>query len=177
MVLSDVDIKEALNDINGLKVFPLSKGSIQPASIDLHLGNEFTLVAKSKEPVDIFDSDDCNTFRAKSFTIHPKSFILATTKEEVYIPPSMTAFIEGRSSIGRKGLFIHNAGYVDPGFQGQITLELFNCSNRPIIIHEGMSICQMVVSYLDTPCAKPYSGRYQFQRGTTPSRLFLDMEK
>lgn len=177
MILSDVDIRESLNNIGGLKVFPLVKDSIQPASIDLHLGDEFTLIAKSKEPVDIFDSDDCNTFRAKSFTIYPKSFILATTKEEVYIPYSLTAFIEGRSSIGRKGLFIHNAGYVDPGFQGQITLELFNCSNRPIIIHEGISICQMVLSYLDNPCAKPYSGRYQFQRGTTPSRLFLDMEK
>ena len=177
MILSDVDIRRALSEIDGLKVFPLSEDSIQPASIDLHLGNEFTLISKSKKPVDIFDSDDCNTFKAKLFAIHPKSFILATTKEEVYIPPSMTAFIEGRSSIGRKGLFIHNAGYVDPGFQGQITLELFNCSNRPIIIHEGMSICQMVVSYLETPCAKPYNGRYQFQKGTTPSRLFLDSEK
>ena len=177
MILSDADIMRAASSTNGLKVIPLAEDSVQPASIDLHLRNEFTLISKSKEPVDIFDSDGCNTFKAKSFTIYPKFFILATTKEEVYIPSTMTAFIEGRSSIGRKGLFIHNAGYVDPGFQGQITLELFNCSCRPITIHSGMSICQMVVSYLETPCAKPYSGRYQFQRGTTPSRLFLDMEK
>lgn len=177
MILSDADLMRAVSSINGLKVIPLDEDSVQPASIDLHLGNEFTLLTKSKEPVDIFDSDDCNTFKAKSFTIYPKFFILATTKEEVYIPPTMTAFIEGRSSIGRKGLFIHNAGYIDPGFQGQITLELFNCSCRPITIHSGMSICQMVVSYLETPCNKPYSGRYQFQKGTTPSRLFLDTKK
>ena len=174
MILSDCDLKRSMKEPDGLRVSVLYENSMQPASIDLHLGREFVLLSKSREPRDIFDEDVLNTFNASEFTIFPGRFLLATTEESVYIPPSMTAFIEGRSSIGRKGLFIHNAGYIDPGFSGQITLELYNCSARPLILHAGMSICQMVVSTLSSPVDNPYSGRYQNQQGTTVSRLHFD---
>ena len=172
MVLSDKDLKSMIEDKRVPLVDALNDiSSIQPASIDLTLGREFILLDGSKEPVDIFDEDAITRFLVeKSFIIYPHRFVLATTKETVYIPPTHTAFIEGRSSIGRKGLFIHNAGYIDPGFKGQITLELYNASERPIKIHVGMRICQMVVCDLNTP-ASPYHGKYCNQYGVTPSRL------
>lgn len=180
MILSDVDIRKELQkkDEHGLVVDSLCKDSIQPASIDLRLGREFSLIEPPKDKedrrkaIDIFAEEKYTFFDNKErFTIYPKKFVLATTLEWVSIPDNMTAFLEGRSSIGRKGLFIHNAGYIDPGFKGNITLELFNCSERPIVLESGMRICQLVISRLSSPAENPYNGKYQHQDGVTPSRI------
>ena len=114
--------------------------------------------------------------KSESIVIPPKSFILATTREYVKIPNDLVAFVEGRSSIGRMGLFIQNAGWVDPGFEGQITLELFNANQVPIRVDSGRRICQLVFSKLDKPVDKPYAGKYKGQTGTTGSRVYLDEE-
>jgi dCTP deaminase len=101
---------------------------------------------------------------------------LATTCEYIRLPADVTAFVEGRSSIGRIGLFIQNAGWVDPGFEGNITLELFNANRLPIRLVAGRRICQLVFARMDQAAQNPYSGKYQGQRQTTGSRIALDAE-
>src|SRR5690606_36489379 len=109
-------------------------------------------------------------------TIPPHSFLLATTEEYIKMPDDLTAFVEGRSSIGRIGLFIENAGWVDPGFEGQITLELYNANSLPIRLKAGRRICQLVFCKMDQVALAPYRGKYQGQRRATGSRVFLDSE-
>lgn len=88
----------------------------------------------------------------------------------------MTAFVEGRSSLGRMGLFIQNAGWVDPGFKGEITLELFNANRCAIELKAGRRVGQLVFAKLDDVALNPYRGKYQYQRGATGSKVFLDDE-
>ncbi|KAK3596121.1 hypothetical protein CHS0354_027391 [Potamilus streckersoni] len=97
----------------------------------------------------------------------PHSFILATTEEYIKLPSTLTAFVEGRSSVGRMGLFIQNAGWVDPGFEGQITLELYNANNLPIMLERGRRVCQLVIAALDGEPTSPYSGKYVGQKNAT----------
>lgn len=115
-------------------------------------------------------------YEGDEIIIPPKSFLLATTEEYVKLPNNLTAFVEGRSSIGRIGLFIQNAGWVDPGFEGQITLELFNANSLPIRLKAGRRICQLVFCKMDQAAMNPYKGKYQGQRKATGSRVFQDSE-
>ena len=107
----------------------------------------------------------------------PGQFILATTMEYFILPNDLTAFVEGRSSLGRMGLFIQNAGWVDPGFQGEITLELFNANRCAIKLQTGRRVGQLVFARMDSEALRPYRGKYQGQRGATGSRVHLDQEK
>lgn len=177
MILSDIDIKRALVG-KQLVIKDLRKDSIQPASVDLHLGGDF-IQFTSKKTVDIFDVEAGYDLLSIMDTIKipSRAFILATTDEYVEIGNNLVAFVEGRSSIGRKGLFIHNAGYIDSGFKGKITLELFNASPRPIIIHRGMSICQLVIAKTSSPVQRSYDGKYQGQVTVTESRFFKELMK
>ena len=106
----------------------------------------------------------------------PGQFVLATTMEYIGLPDNLTAFVEGRSSLGRMGLFIQNAGWVDPGFQGEITLELFNANRCAIELKAGRRVGQLVFAELDQTAQNPYRGKYQGQKGATGSRVFLDAE-
>ena len=92
------------------------------------------------------------------------------------LPDDLTAFVEGRSSLGRMGLFIQNAGWVDPGFEGDITLELFNANRCAIELRAGQRVGQLVFARMDAAAQFPYRGKYQGQRGATGSRAFLDFE-
>ena len=96
--------------------------------------------------------------------------------EYVSLPDNITAFVEGRSSLGRMGLFIQNAGWVDPGFQGEITLELYNANRCAIELKAGRRIGQLVFARMDNAALRPYNGKYQGQRGATGSKVFLDNE-
>ena len=99
---------------------------------------------------------------------------MATTKEYISLPDNLTAFVEGRSSLGRMGLFIQNAGWVDPGFSGEITLELFNANRCAIELQAGRRIGQLVFAQMDQAASSPYHGKYQGQRGATGSKVYLD---
>ena len=112
-----------------------------------------------------------------SITIPPHSFLLATTQEYIEVPDNLTAFVEGRSSIGRIGLFIENAGWVDPGFKGRITLELYNAGSLPIKLEAGKRICQLVFCKMDNKADSPYRGKYQGQKVTVGSRVFKDTDR
>jgi dCTP deaminase len=171
MILSDGAMKEYLES-GKLRVDPLTSEQIQPASIDLRLGNHFLKVDENQ--IDSIRLDEELPYQElvqSEIVIPPHSFLLATTMETVSLPDDLTAFVEGRSSIGRIGLFIQNAGWVDPGFDGTITLELFNANRLPIRLQAGRRICQLVFARLDRAAEKPYNGKYQHQNRATGSRI------
>jgi len=114
--------------------------------------------------------------RKERIVIPPHTFLLAVTREFIRLPAHITAFVEGRSSIGRIGLFIQNAGWVDPGFEGRITLELYNANRLPIRLESGRRICQIVFARMDAPASRPYSGKYQHQAEAVGSRVFQERD-
>ncbi len=176
MILSDVTLKKMIDE-GSLIVEPLVENSIQPASIDCRLDSNFLVVEdRNMHTIDLNSEILYREIEDEFITIPPNSFLLATTIERVKLPDDLTAFVEGRSSIGRMGLFIQNAGWVDPGFEGQITLELYNANSLPIRLQAGRRICQLVFCKMDQKAAVPYSGKYQGQRKTTGSRVFSDAE-
>lgn len=125
---------------------PFDYRAVQPCSVDLRI-----------------DSD---------IDIYPSTFKLASTIERVVMPLDLGARVEGKSTLGRRGLFIHvSAGWIDPGFKGTITLELFNASDNLITLNKGEYICQIAFFMLDKPALKGYDGKYQGQSGVTRARL------
>lgn len=176
MILSDKTLNKLIAS-GELGVSPLVEDSIQPASIDCRLGDHFLVVEdRQMQTIDLSSEIIYREIRGPSITIPPHSFLLATTMEYVRLPNDLTAFVEGRSSIGRIGLFIQNAGWVDPGFEGQITLELYNANSLPIRLEAGRRICQLVFCRMDQVAAMPYKGKYQGQTNATGSRVFNDSE-
>lgn len=176
MILSDKTLKKMLND-GSLVVEPVDDESIQPASIDCRLGTHYLLVEDTNMDILTLDSEiHYREIEGDSITIPAHSFLLATTKEFVKLPNDLTAFVEGRSSIGRIGLFIQNAGWVDPGFEGRITLELYNANSLPIKLQAERRICQLVFCKMDQAAEVPYNGKYQGQQKSVGSRVFMDKE-
>jgi len=176
MVLSGETLKEYIAD-NKVVIRDIEQRQIQPASIDLRLANEFLVIDEHNISIIDMKKDVCyRKINAESMVVAPKSFVLAKTKEYIEIPLDCTAFVEGRSSIGRLGLFIQNAGYIDPGFKGTITLELFNACNVPIKIEAGRRICQLVINKLDKKLKKGYEGKYLGQIDVTGSKICKDEE-
>ncbi len=183
MILSDVDIRKEIES-GRIVIDPFDPAAIQPSSIDLHVDDRFRVFANSRYPyidvkkempgltevVEVADPDP--------FILHPGEFVLGSTLERVTIPDDMVARLEGKSSLGRLGLLIHStAGYVDPGWDGFLTLELSNVANLPITIYPGMKIGQISFFRLSTPAERPYGStetrsKYQGQRGPTASRFF-----
>lgn len=185
MVLSDVDIIERISS-DELEIEPYKESNVEPASVDLRLGSTFLLVKVKKEyteergfSVTLDDVDD--TFRYEetedSVRIKPNELVLATTKERVSMPDDLAAEVLGRSSLGRLGISVHQtAGYIDPGFSGEITLELSNHGPAPVKLHSGERVCQIVFSECSSPALHPYGhedSHYQNQTGPTPSRIEL----
>lgn len=183
MVLSDISIKKAL-DNNLLVIEPFDPSSIQPSSVDLKLGKEFLIFKNAKKAFLDFRKDDPSEFMEKvvitddePIIVHPKEFILGTTVERVTIPADIVARLEGKSSLGRLGIIVHaTAGYVDPGFEGDLTLEISNMSNIPIALYSGMKICQITFFQMTTKAKLLYGDKrlkshYQGQKGVTASRI------
>ncbi len=180
MILNDRQIKELI-DSREIFIEPLNLSQIQPSSVDLRLGDEFIIFPEDIEIIDVLDKD-IGKFLKKvkinenGFIIKPKQFILATTVEYIKLPNYITAFVEGRSSLGRLGLFIENAGWVDAGFEGNITLEFFNANSRPLKIYPNMRICQLVFAKMEKPAERGYRGKYYKQRGVMPSKIYMDKD-
>lgn len=176
MILSDKTIKMRLQD-KDLEIDPLEEVQLQPASVDIRLGNTFTMVEDaSSSVIQLSGEMRYKTIHSDKYLLMPGQFVLATTMEYFKLPNNMTAFVEGRSSIGRLGLFIQNAGWVDPGFEGEITLELFNANRCAIELQAGRRVGQLVFAQLDQNADNPYRGKYQGQKGATGSRIYLDNE-
>ncbi len=177
MVLSDKTIFEMLNS-GRLSIEPLEMHQVQPASVDIRLGNTFSIVEDSSDGIIALNKHiNYKVIEADKYLLLPGQFVLATTKEYFSLPNNLTAFVEGRSSLGRLGLFIQNAGWVDPGFEGEITLELYNANRCAIELQSGRRIGQLVFAQLDQEALNPYTGKYQKQKGATGSRVYLDDEE
>lgn len=180
MILSDKTILQKIQE-KELVIDPTpTDDQIQPASIDLKLANEF-LLPHIDSPVDIkngsprYEQVNCNVLQ-----LPPKSFVLGTTIEKVKIPPNLIGRVEGRSSIGRLGVTIHiTAGFIDSGFEGQITLEIANLSHNTVMLYENMRICQIVFEELDNTPNRIYGeagNKYQGQEGVTGSLIYYDKD-
>lgn len=181
MVLSDRTIKDEIA-LGRIVVDPLDLNDIQPSSIDLHLGDGFRVFRNSRYPyIDPSSSQpDLTEFitatSVEPFVLHPGEFALGTTLERVALPDDILGRLEGKSTLGRLGLLIHStAGYVDPGWNGHLTLELSNVANLPILLTPGMKIGQISFNRMSTPVEKPYGhpdlgSHYQGQVGPTPSK-------
>jgi len=183
MILSDLDIRKEIES-GRIVIDPFDPASMQPSSVDLHVDNRFRVFANSRYPyIDVKKempglTEVVEVAEPDPFILHPGEFVLGSTLERVGIPDDMVARLEGKSSLGRLGLLIHStAGYVDPGWDGYLTLELSNVANLPITIYPGMKIGQISFFRLTTPAERPYGStetrsKYQGQRGPTASRFF-----
>jgi dCTP deaminase len=185
MILSDRSIREAI-DAGRIVIEPFDARCIQPSSVDLHVDSQFRVFANSRYPfIDVKQEmpDLTEMVEVKPdepFILHPGEFVLGSTLERVSVPNDLVARLEGKSSLGRLGLLIHStAGYVDPGWDGYLTLELSNVANLPITLYPGMKIGQISFFMLTTEADVPYGSagnKYQGQRGPTPSRFFRDFD-
>lgn len=182
MMLSYQSILSAVNS-GEVIITPFDERNVGPASYDLTLGTSFVSVPKSSQYTHTVRTMESKYIEKKTivqqdgeFIIAPKGFVLATTKEWIKVPVKYAMYVEGRSSVGRMGLQVQNAGFIDPGFEGQITLELFNASDVPIALKPGRRICQITLISLDEPTNKPYSGKYIGQMGAVSSRIEEDRE-
>jgi len=184
-VLSDRSIREELA-AGRILIEPLREDAIQPASVDLHLDRVFRIFRISRRPyVDVREPTEDLTERIvitddEPFIVQPGSFVLAGTIEHIALPDDLVARVDGKSSLGRLGLLVHaTAGYVDPGWRGNLTLELSNQSQMPIALYYGMKIAQISFYRLSTPVERPYGSpglgsKYQGQNEPTPSRAYKD---
>lgn len=176
MILSDKTILEMIEE-GTLKISPLEEGQVQPASVDIRLGNTFSIVEDSPSGIITLENEiKYKTITTDTYILLPNQFVLATTMEYFDLPNDLNAFVEGRSSLGRMGLFIQNAGWVDPGFKGEITLELYNANRCAIELKAGRRVGQLVFAKMDSEALNPYNGKYQGQTGATGSRVFMDKE-
>ncbi len=175
MILSDKDIINELNSGN-IIIEPITDSRINPASINLTLGDSYSVIDRNQGIIDASAKEIKYVTYTDfdSFILEPHQFALAATKEIVTLGNNISAMALGRSSIGRMGLFVENASWVDPGFSGTITLELYNATDVPIRITRGMEICQLVFLYNKSEAIDGYRGKYQGQILATGSRLHLD---
>src|SRR3990170_1904700 len=183
MILSDVDIRKELAS-GRIQIDPLDESCIQPSSVDLHVDAQFRVFANSRYPfIDVRQlmpdlTELVEVAQDEPFILHPGEFVLGSTLERVRLPDDLVARLEGKSSLGRLGLLIHStAGYVDPGWDGYLTLELSNVANLPITIYYGMRIGQLSFVQLSEPAETPYGAdglgsKSQGQAGPTPSRYW-----
>lgn len=171
MILSDKDIVNRLKGKYGRKqrliIEPCNYlHDVQPASVDLHLGNELKLLDGTS--IDISE---------KPYTLNSGEFLLGATLEYVEIPVDLVGVVDGKSSIGRLGITAHiTAGYIDPNFKGNITLEISNVSNKPFELTGGMTFCQLILEQLTSEVARPYGSEnldshYQNSEGVVLSRF------
>lgn len=179
MILSDYDIR-TYQERGALEISPYSRNQINPASYDVRLGETIRTFPPSNEPLDLRDltpHTKVSVIPDEGWVLEPGDFLLGTTEERVYIPEDMVCMVNGKSSLGRLGILVHaTAGYVDPGFEGEITLEISNLLPRPVILYKGMRIAQLVFAKMASAPGGGYhiKGRYQGQEGPTESRYTLD---
>jgi len=191
MLLSDLDIKKEIEDGN-ISIEGLSELYIGPCSVDMHLDNNAVIAGKkfgethSTNPIiNVTDPESTKEYFTdyndwSEIKIFPGEFYIMSTVEAITLPDNIAAFVQGRSSLARLGVNIHAAGFVDPGFSGNITLEVTNFTSIPIIIPKNTRICQLVFQYTKTSCEVPYGkkkdSKYQNQQGPTQTKISEDYE-
>ena len=189
MVLSDRTIKEEIAK-GRIVIEPLNPDCIQPASVDLHLDKKLLVFKPQRHPayIDVRRSlDHLNELveldEDNAFFLNPGEFVLVSTLESIALPDDVVGRLEGKSSLGRIGLLIHStAGYVDPGWQGHLTIELSNVAKLPITLYYKMKIGQISFLRLTSPVDRLYGAaelgsKYQGQTEPTASKYYEDIVK
>lgn len=188
MILSDIDIRKELAS-GRIEIDPFDEACVQPSSVDLHVDSQFRVFKNSRYPyIDVRKPmpDLTELVEVKGdepFILHPGEFVLGSTRERIRLPDDLVSRVEGKSSLGRLGLLIHStAGFIDPAWDGHITLELSNVNNIPITLYPGMRVGQLSFFPLSSPAERPYGSpelgsSYQGQTGPTPSRYRLDVPR
>jgi dCTP deaminase len=188
VILSDRTIREDLA-AGRIVIDPLDEACIQPSSVDLHIDRYFRVFLNhTMGLIDVKQNLEDLTQLVEigeddTFILHPGEFVLGSTLERVGLPNDLVARLEGKSSLGRLGLLIHStAGFVDAGWDGQLTLELSNVANLPITLYPGMKIGQISFIRMTTEADHPYGStsvgsKYQGQRGPIPSRYWENFER
>ncbi|MEO5725165.1 MAG: dCTP deaminase [Ilumatobacteraceae bacterium] len=182
MILSDHTLREQIA-LGRIVIEPFDERCVQPSSIDVKLSSHFRVfrnhtsgVIDVKSAVDLTEPVEVSA--DGGFMLHPGEFVLASTLERIVVPDDMVSRIDGKSSLGRLGLIIHStAGFIDPGFDGHITLELTNIATLPITLYPAMKVGQISFMRMTTAADNPYGkgahgSKYQGQRGPTPSRYY-----
>src|SRR2546426_7211012 len=181
MVLSDRTIARLLEE-GRIEIDPYDESLLQPSSVDVRVDRYFRVFHNNRYPyIDVREQQEELTELVEvedgtPFMLHPGEFVLGSTLERIRLPDDLVARLEGKSSLGRLGLLIHStAGFVDPGWNGHVTLELSNVANLPVTIYPAMKIGQISFVQLSEPAAAPYGSgalrsKYQDQRGPTPSQ-------
>ena len=167
MMLSDRNILELQGEME--LIYPFHHDHLQPCSYDVRL------------------SDDLKTVRGKQislkhddYVLKPNEFVLGSTIEKVKLPSTVSAFLDGKSGLGRKGIGTHiTAGFIDAGFEGNVTLEIKNNSDKQFRLSEGMLIGQLIFFELKSECMRPYgsdglNSHYQNSVGTVLSKYGED---
>jgi len=188
VILSDRDIRAEIA-AGRIVIDPYVPDAVQPSSVDLHLDRRFRVFRNSRYPYIDVRTDQPELTELveiagdEPFILHPGEFVLGSTFERVELPNDLVARLEGKSSLGRLGLLIHStAGYVDPGWEGNLTLELSNVANLPITLYDGMKIGQISFQRLTSPAEVGYGdarigSKYRGQRDPTASLYHRDFER
>jgi dCTP deaminase len=188
VVLSDRTIRRLLGE-GRIEIDPFDESLVQPSSVDVRVDRYFRVFHNARYPyIDVKQPQEELTELIEvdgdqPFILHPGEFVLGSTLERVRLPDDLVARLEGKSSLGRLGLLIHStAGFIDPGWDGHVTLELSNVANLPITIYHGMKIGQVSFVQLTEPAELPYGAgelgsKYQGQQGPTPSRYWKNFEE
>ena len=188
MVLSDRTIKAEIA-AGRIVIDPYDESLVQPSSVDVRVYRKFRVFHNARRPyIDVRQPMDDLTelvepVEDEPFVLHPGEFVLGQTLERIVLPDDTVARLEGKSSLGRLGLLIHStAGFVDPCWEGNLTLELSNVANLPITIYYAMPIGQISFMRMDEPVENPYGARavgskYQGQAEPTPSRFYQNFER
>lgn len=210
-ILVDAEIERMLEEVEDFTISGMKdqEDQIQPASVDLRLGQQFIGITNGLDSSSLEDTlqdmlgcrsnvedvaidprekpeEDVYTEKVVEsgsyLLVPPGTFVLGTTCETVSLPANIIGRVEGKSSLGRLGIAVHStAGFIDPGFKGQITLEIYNHAPRPVKLHVEDYVCQLVLSKSETPARRPYgcesrNNKYQHQTGTSTSCSFQDYE-
>ena len=187
MVLADRTIRRLLDE-GRIGIDPYDESLLQPSSVDVRVDRYFRVFHNNRYPyIDVREPQEDLTELVeveddRPFVLHPGEFVLGSTLERVTLPDDLVARLEGKSSLGRLGLLIHStAGFIDPGWDGHVTLELSNVANLPITIYPEMKIGQISFMQMTEPATTPYGSseigsKYKGQKGPTASRYWKNFE-
>jgi dCTP deaminase len=186
VVLSDATIARLLA-AGRIEIDPYDESLLQPSSVDVRVDRLFRVFHNNRYPyidvkVDQEELTELVEVDDRAFILHPGEFVLGSTLERIKLPEDLVARLDGKSSLGRLGLLIHStAGFIDPGWDGHVTLELSNVANLPITIYPGMKIGQISFMQMTEPATTPYGSsqigsKYKGQEGPTASRYFKNFE-
>lgn len=190
MRLCDRDIEEWLKRKKLIiEPYPL-KELIHGVTVDIHLSNKFRFFYDHiRSCIDLSDSkyntnaalkevisDEIIFSQEKPFFLQPGSLVLSSTFESITIPDNLVGWLDGRSSLARLGLMIHATAHrIDPGWQGNIVLEIFNAGKLTLVLRPKMKIAAISFEILSQSVLHPYNSRhkakYKSQNGVVPSRI------